>query len=45
MNKQQSMQVIRTSAKHLDAFINNTPQPIPSIPQESQKVLTNLPDI
>jgi hypothetical protein len=45
MNKQQSMQVLHTLAKHLDAFINNTPQPIPSIPQEPQRVPTYLPDI
>jgi hypothetical protein len=43
--KEQSMQVIRTLAKHLDAFVNNTRQPIPSIPQEPQRVLMNLPDI
>jgi hypothetical protein len=41
-NKRQSMQVLRTLAKHLDAFVNNTPQPIPSIPQEPQRL---LPDI
>jgi hypothetical protein len=39
------MQVIRTLAKHLDAFVNNTPQQIPSILQDPQRVLTNLPDI
>jgi hypothetical protein len=44
-NKQQSMQVLRTSAKHLDALVNNMPRPIPSIPQEPQRVPTNLPDI
>ncbi len=44
-NKQQSMQVLCILVKHLDAFISNMPQPIPSIPQEPQRVPTNLPDI
>jgi hypothetical protein len=44
-DKQRSMQVIRTLAKHLNTFVNNMPQPIPSILQEPQKVLTNLADI
>jgi hypothetical protein len=45
MNKQQSMQLLCTLAKYLDAFVNNMPQPISTIPQEPQRVPTNLPDI